>query len=458
MATTAELKEQIDAWVATFIHQVIQFKAPLAPTAERLNELFNLLIAQGDDTADMVKTIRDYLDSYTEGLDTAIAATVQSQFDILAAPLTTNVQAAAKAAQDAATAAQAAKASADNATTVAVQAASIATQAADTADAAAQSASDATATANNAAVAANQAATNAANSAATFSVAELAGGTATALTLQNLVLTDGYIKSFIPKYNNGGAVTTINSKPVYVDGTTNNPIFEVTKMYTVHYSTANGGCFFVKASAIGNAVAADVLAPKTFSNSTGVNIAGTIPSKGSATYNPYNVTRVIAAGQYLSGGQTIMPVTGDAVAADVLTGKTFWSAASGVVQTGTATAGKKVQSGRNNATTSVGTYIYLNGTSNIFYTLTVTGLGFIPGLIVAKWKANSYTEYTTIYEELPNGLYPKTVKITVNDVSTSSQTTYNFKGDVSPANVVYGTFSIPVAGNGVLYDWIAYEK
>ncbi|MNW46023.1 Phage tail fiber repeat protein [compost metagenome] len=58
--------------------------------------------------------------------------------------------------------------------------------------------------------------------------------------------------------------------------------------------------------AMGNATVADVLAPKTFSNASGNSFVGAIPSKGTATITPSTANQTIAAGQYLSGIQTIL--------------------------------------------------------------------------------------------------------------------------------------------------------
>lgn len=77
------------------------------------------------------------------------------------------------------------------------------------------------------------------------------------------------------------------------------------------------------------AAAGDVLSPKVFVNSLGVEVTGTISSKGAATYTPSESAQEIAAGQYLSGKQTISAIpskykdmTGtDAAAADLLNGK-----------------------------------------------------------------------------------------------------------------------------------------
>lgn len=56
------------------------------------------------------------------------------------------------------------------------------------------------------------------------------------------------------------------------------------------------------------ATAGTVLAPEIFVNSSGVEVEGTITSKSAATYTPSASPHEIAAGQYLSGKQTIAAV------------------------------------------------------------------------------------------------------------------------------------------------------
>lgn len=106
---------------------------------------------------------------------------------------------------------------------------------------------------------------------------EKASGTGTAITLNGIVLEDGASKTFIASANNNGAATTINGKKLYKANTTETPNLKVGKAITLWYN-AVGDCFFLQASATGNAVAANVLANKTFSNDDDTDIVGTIPS------------------------------------------------------------------------------------------------------------------------------------------------------------------------------------
>lgn len=104
-----------------------------------------------------------------------------------------------------------------------------------------------------------------------------ATGTATAITLSGVNLTDGFVVQFIASADNNGVSTTINGKSVYKEGTTVPPKLKTGKAVIAWYD-ATKTCFFVKASAGGGtAVAGDVLAGKTFSNDDDSELQGTIP-------------------------------------------------------------------------------------------------------------------------------------------------------------------------------------
>lgn len=126
-------------------------------------------------------------------------------------------------------------------------------------------------------------------------VYQKAGGTATAITLTINNLKDGYPITFIATANNNGAATTINSKPLYKPNTIQAPNLVTGKAYTVWYNSINN-CFFIKASAEGNASVEDVLAGKTFSNDNDTGLTGTMPNNG-------KISRTITT----QGGQIVIP-------------------------------------------------------------------------------------------------------------------------------------------------------
>lgn len=109
-------------------------------------------------------------------------------------------------------------------------------------------------------------------------VYQTAGGTATAITLTiSETLVNGFPITFIASANNNAAATTINAKPLYKPNTTTAPTLITGKAYTVWYNSTSN-CFFIKASAEGNTVAAHVLAGDTFSNDTDTGLTGTMPN------------------------------------------------------------------------------------------------------------------------------------------------------------------------------------
>jgi hypothetical protein len=150
---------------------------------------------------------------------------------------------------------------------------------------------------------------------ATTAKAEKAGGTATAITLANVSLIDGSIKTFIVTANNNAATTTINGKPLYKPGTTTVPDLVSGKAVTIWFD-ATGNCFFIKASAEGTAIAAHVLAGDTFSNDNDTGLMGTMVDRsGSGYVTPTAITS--------TSGQVI---------ADILSGAYLVNTAAGAVQ------------------------------------------------------------------------------------------------------------------------------
>ncbi len=104
---------------------------------------------------------------------------------------------------------------------------------------------------------------------------QTAGGTANAISLNLSTLVNGYATTFIVNKNNNKNATTINGKQLYKPNTTTAPNLVTGKAVSVWYD-ATKDCFFIKASAEGNAVAKDVLAGKIFSNDDDTGLVGTL--------------------------------------------------------------------------------------------------------------------------------------------------------------------------------------
>jgi hypothetical protein len=133
-----------------------------------------------------------------------------------------------------------------------------------------------------------------------------AGGTANAITIAtggDFDYIQGNPLRFKATADSAAGAVTINvdgkgvksgKKP---DGS--NPTIKNNKVYSWYFDVA-GDCFFLVASAEGDAVAGDVLAGKKFSNDDDTGIVGTMPSKvGSATViTPSGSDQAIPQGYY----------------------------------------------------------------------------------------------------------------------------------------------------------------
>lgn len=194
-------------------------------------------------------------------------------------------------------------------------------------------------------------------------VYQTASGSATAITLTiKGTLVTGYPITFIASTNNGGASTTINGKKLYKPGTTTSPNLIAGKAYTVWYNSISD-CFFIKASAEGDADVSSVLATKKFSNDNDTGLVGTMPNNGavSSTLTNSNQEYIIPAGFHNGLGKIKVIVTNLAAEA-IKAGTTV----GGIVGTFTSDA---------NATASDianGKIAYING-NKVTGTLTQTG-------------------------------------------------------------------------------------
>ncbi|AEY64837.1 hypothetical protein [Clostridium sp. BNL1100] len=132
---------------------------------------------------------------------------------------------------------------------------------------------------------------------------QLAGGTATAITLTiRETLENGLPINFIASANNSGADTTINGKPLYKPNTTTAPTLTAGRAYTVWYNLTSS-CFFIKASATGTTTSGKVLAGETYSTEVDTDQVGTMTNNGAVTITPSLVDQVIVEGYHNGGGK-----------------------------------------------------------------------------------------------------------------------------------------------------------
>lgn len=113
-------------------------------------------------------------------------------------------------------------------------------------------------------------------------------------------------------------------------------------------------------------------ASKLLTGTTVAGTAGTMPNLGSLTFNPSTSTQT--AGPGYTSGVTVNPVPGTATAAQILSGYTA-SSANGINISGTATP-RQYASG--------------SGTTSVQGVLTVTGLSFQPTMILVENSNGTY--------------------------------------------------------------------
>ncbi|WP_153123289.1 hypothetical protein [Peribacillus tepidiphilus] len=190
-------------------------------------------------------------------------------------------------------------------------------------------------------------------------------------------------------------------------------------IYTLRY---NGTNFILQGEgASGNAVASDLLSGKTATTDAG-DIVGTMPNRGMFNL-PLGAS--VPAGYY-SGGT-------------VPNGKKFAS--------GTATS---------NSTTS--TFQHTTGANfNSLVPLIVSGLTFKPSIIVMYKFGGGLVEYI-VYNAANDGISAESVKVlgSINSSYTTIEV-YNMKANAGAAYVNSSGFCLPVKATSSTYNWIAYE-
>jgi hypothetical protein len=220
-------------------------------------------------------------------------------------------------------------------------------------------------------------------------------------------------------------------------------------IYTLRY---NGTNFILQGEgASGTATASDLLSGKTATTDAG-EITGTIPSKSAQIYTPTTADQTIAAGQYLSGAQTIKGDT-NLIASNILSGKSIFGVAGGVTSKNYA-SGSIVS-----ATTAVNVYNYADSSSPALsmYPITVSGLTFKPEVIVFISRNN---EVSTIHFGLYNvdNLIPiitggYTANLAVVDQSSNR---YFVQIDGTILYVTPTGFKLAVKASGRSFYWWAW--
>ena len=195
-----------------------------------------------------------------------------------------------------------------------------------------------------------------------------------------------------------------------------------------------------KVDPAGTAVAGDVLSGKTFINSTGKTVTGTMANRGGAqTVTPGTSNKTLNAGYY-SGNIT---VAGDAnlIAANIVSGKNIF----GVAGTATASSlgGRRYATGITKSSSSTIAFVdYLVSPPSYAYYITVSGLSFKPSYIYAHCESYYVTTWSTDR--------PPILTTTVYDAHFISL-------DGTSAYVTSTGFRLPVFIDGGNVTWFAIE-
>jgi hypothetical protein len=250
-----------------------------------------------------------------------------------------------------------------------------------------------------------------------------AGGTATAVTLSDFGL-GGYFTglkvTFIASADNGGEATTINidgkgAKSIYKPASVIAPNFKAGRAYTIYYS---GTSFFWQASAEGNAVVADVLASKTFSNDDDTGLVGTMPNRGAVAITPSASAQAIQAGYHNGSGSVaavVVPV------ANVLTGTTIAGQAGTMVNRSIAYQDATAIDGTNNGV------LFLR-----------PPVGYYDGVGALAWVKRSDANFLASNIKKSVALFGKTG--TFGAISSTQKGSTSFNGSVAFIDVTVTSF------------------
>jgi len=177
----------------------------------------------------------------------------------------------------------------------------------------------------------------------------------------------------------------------------------------------------------GNAAAGEVLSGKTFSNSSAAGVAGTMANRGAVTMTPGATDQAIAAGYHNGSGKvlgdadlvsgnvkkdvdifgvvgTVLQSTGNAVAGEVLSGKTFSnSSEAGVAGTMANWGAVTITPGATDQTIAAG---YHNGSGKVLGDADLVASNIKQGVNISG-VAGSFTRF-------PAPIYPRTSRFTDN--------------------------------------------
>ena len=296
---------------------------------------------------------------------------------------------------------------------------------------------------------------------------ESATGTTTNIIVNMLDLYNGYSKSFIAYANNNGQATKINGKPLYKPNTTDAPNIIEGKAYTVWYDTIRD-CFFLKASAEGNATAENVLADKKFSNDNDTGITGTMPNRGAVNKTlALNETYTIPKGYHNGSGKVTQSITtkgaitdsvsnvvsGDFLYTRIPQGAYFTNATSGYPEIKTSVSSltsvlqSASQSIKENMITELGGLVKQEGTfvRSTGSKATVI-LGYRPKMVICMLADNNQEFYFDLGQELCSFI-PTRIRLIGRSDGVGGDYYWNWPEDTDS----FGPYGIEITDNGFTY-------
>ena len=199
----------------------------------------------------------------------------------------------------------------------------------------------------------------------------------------------------------------------------------------------------------GDAVAGNVLSGKTFTNDTGQMLTGTMANRGGAvTVTPTTSNQTKSAGYY-SGAITIK---GDSnlVSSNIISGKSIFGVSGSA--TVSSLGGKKWANGTGTSSSSQVSFKSVDSSTSVNMYYYDISLSFTPSIILL-FHESSTTEFMSVYNVWGKNWNAKNIKWTGYNAGSQSVTTRNLT-PLTPSTNVY-RIALSYASQSV--RWYAYE-
>ena len=120
--------------------------------------------------------------------------------------------------------------------------------------------------------------------------------------------------------------------------------------------------------------------------------------------------------------------------------------------------GKKWASGTVTSTSTFSTITYVDGTTVNSPLVTVSGLTFLPKVIILIANLGNGTSAFSFYNDQNYDIYPKLVTYVTGAFGSNVQLyARHIKGDVAPLSVTPTGFTLPISETSKTVNWLAFE-